>query len=153
MTIQAKHTDKNTQAGPSGLLLTLLLARYGITSLACFDTKAGTLKSGQADGLQPRTLEVLKSLGIVDEILNDGCHMSEVAFWNPIQSPKTSVNRESSGRSPGIERTSFVPDVNVAARYLHEVTIHQGRIERILKENLDQYATNHAPHSPQYSPT
>jgi len=112
-------------------MLTLLLARYGVESLACFDAKPGTLKSGQADGLQPRTLEVLKSLDLVDEILNHGCHMSEVAFWNP----KT-------GGNSGIERTSFVPDVVVAARYKHEVTIHQGRIERIIEENIQRYSRN-----------
>src|SRR5258706_5676548 len=105
------------QAGPSGLFLTLLLARYGLTnaSLVCFDAKPGTLKAGQADGLQPRTLEVLKSLGIADEILNDGCHMSEMAFWNPKNGPgHESGNIKHDG---GIERTSFAPDVNVAARY------------------------------------
>lgn len=131
-------SDSLFQAGPSGLLLTLLLARYGIESLVCFDAKPGTLKAGQADGLQPRTLEVLKSLGIADEILQDGCHMSEVAFWNPV--PVSCTNGNGVVETPGIERTAFVPDVNVAARYKHEVTIHQGRIERILKENLDQYA-------------
>lgn len=114
-------------------MLTLLLARYGITSLANFDAKPGTLKAGQADGLQPRTLEVLKSLDVVDEILNHGCHMSEVAFWNP-----KSKTADTKG-NPGIERTNFAPDVAVAARYKHEVTIHQGRIERILEENLKMY--------------
>lgn len=95
------------------MMLTLLLARCGLgDSLACYDEKPGTLKAGQADGLQPRTLEVLKSLDVVDEILTHGCHMSEVAFWNPKQ-------------GVGIERTSFAPDVVVAARYKHEVTIHQ----------------------------
>ncbi|KAB8228158.1 putative phenol monooxygenase [Aspergillus alliaceus] len=118
-------------AGPAGLMLNLLLARYGLSdeSLLCVDAKPGTLKSGQADGLQPRTLEVLKSLGIVDEILNDGCHMEEVAFWNP------SANKEEI-----IERTSIIPDVAVPARYQHEVTIHQGRIERILETDLLRYS-------------
>jgi phenol 2-monooxygenase (NADPH) len=117
-------------------MLTLLLARYGLRdSLMCYDSKPGTLKAGQADGLQPRTLEVLKSLDVADEILNHGCHMSEVAFWNPKSS-------NSSGKAGGIERTSFAPDVVVAARYKHEVTIHQGRIERILEDNLNQYSTN-----------
>ncbi|KAF5865391.1 hypothetical protein ETB97_004208 [Aspergillus alliaceus] len=118
-------------AGPAGLMLNLLLARYGLSdeSLLCVDAKPGILKSGQADGLQPRTLEVLKSLGIVDEILNDGCHMEEVAFWNP------SANKEEI-----IERTSIIPDVAVPARYQHEVTIHQGRIERILETDLLRYS-------------
>jgi len=123
-------------AGPAGLMLTLLLARYGVEHMACFDIKPGTLKTGQADGLQPRTLEVLKSLDVADEILNHGCHMSEVAFWNPNPDSKTSGKG-----SAGIERTSFVPDVVVAARYQHEVTIHQGRIERILEENLKLYTS------------
>ncbi|KUL85566.1 hypothetical protein ZTR_08059 [Talaromyces verruculosus] len=118
-------------AGPAGLFLTLLLARYGLSnSLACFDKKPGTLKAGQADGLQPRTLEVFSTLGLHHEILDEGCHMSEVAFWNPSSSKK------------GIERTAFVPDVVVPARYKHEVTIHQGRIERILEEDFQDYSPN-----------
>lgn len=106
-----------------------MLARYGITgdSLLCLDSKPGSLKAGQADGIQPRTLEVLQGLGIAAEILSEGCHMYEVAFWNP----------SSKG---GIERTTFAPDVNVPARFPFEVTIHQGRIERILQENLNLYA-------------
>ncbi|KAL1303744.1 hypothetical protein AAFC00_007087 [Neodothiora populina] len=127
-------------AGPAGLFLTLLLARYGITgsSLLCLDAKPGTLKAGQADGLQPRTMEVFQSLGIASEILSEGCHMEEVAFWNPV----TNNGSETDGTKPvsGIERTSFVPDVNVTARYGFEITIHQGRVERILQENLAQYA-------------
>jgi hypothetical protein len=67
-------------AGPAGLMLELLLARYGLSddSLLCVDTKSTALKSGQADGLQPRTLETLKSLGLADEILSEGCQMWQV---------------------------------------------------------------------------
>jgi phenol 2-monooxygenase len=133
----------------------LLLARYGITdtSLLCLDAKPGTLKAGQADGLQPRTLEVFQSLGIAAEIISEGCHMEEVAFWNPVsQGSQGNANSNGNGNSysngngngtstkHGIERTDFVPDVNVPARFPFEVTIHQGRIERIIQENLHLYA-------------
>lgn len=120
------------------MFLTLLLARYGISgqSVLCLDAKPETLKAGQADGLQPRTLEVLQSLGLASEILAEGCHMEEVAFWNPIN-PQTSESASDSG----IERTDFVPDVNVPARFPFEVTIHQGRIERILGDDLAKYAS------------
>lgn len=70
-------------AGPAGLMMQLLLARYGLSdeSLLCVDAKPTTLKSGQADGLQPRTLEILKSLGLADEILSEGCQMWQVTNW------------------------------------------------------------------------
>jgi phenol 2-monooxygenase len=63
--------------------------------------------------------------------------MEEVAFWNPVS---TKSQGGVNGSRVGIERTEFVPDVNVPARYPFEVTIHQGRIERILQDNLDRYA-------------
>ena len=88
------------------------------------DAKLGSVKSGQADGLQPRTLEVLQSLDLAHEVLTQGCQMHEVAFWNPAPG------------GCGIERTAFVPDYDVPTRFPHEVTIHQGRIERVLGEDL-----------------
>ncbi|PGH36618.1 hypothetical protein GX50_00480 [[Emmonsia] crescens] len=123
-------------AGPAGLMLELLLARYGLpdTSLLCLDPKPSSIKTGQADGLQPRTLEVLKSLGLADEILTEGCQMWQVAFWNPTADPELVAK----GRL--IERTSIVPDICVPARFPHEVTIHQGRIERIFEDNLLKYS-------------
>ncbi|OBT98055.2 hypothetical protein VE01_03684 [Pseudogymnoascus verrucosus] len=135
-------------AGPAGLFLTTLLARYGLSdeSMICFDSKPGTLKAGQADGLQPRTLEVFQSLNLATEILTESCHMTEVAFWNPKSNSADAPTNGSNGAkatesgSRGIERTSFVPDVVVDARFKHEITIHQGRIERILDENLHRYS-------------
>ncbi|KAK4498769.1 hypothetical protein PRZ48_009279 [Zasmidium cellare] len=117
-------------AGPAGLLLTLLLSRYGLedSRLLCLDSKSGSVRAGQADGLQPRTVEVLQSLGLADEIVREACQMWEVAFWNPDKS------------GSGIERTSVVQDIGAPARYAQEFTIHQGRIERILKEDLARYS-------------
>jgi len=80
-------------AGPAGLMLELLLARYGLSdeSLLCVDSKPTTLKSGQADGLQPRTLETLKSLGLADEILTEGCQMWQVIPPPLVQWPSLTI--------------------------------------------------------------
>jgi 2-polyprenyl-6-methoxyphenol hydroxylase-like FAD-dependent oxidoreductase len=120
-----------TKAGPAGLMLELLLARYGLSdeSLLCIDSKPSTLKSGQADGVQPRTLEVFKTLGISDEIENEACQMWQFAFWKTSED-KTKV----------IERENVVPEVIPPARFRYEATIHQGRIERILETDLLRYS-------------
>ncbi|PYI02790.1 FAD binding domain protein [Aspergillus sclerotiicarbonarius CBS 121057] len=118
-------------AGPAGLMMELLLARYGLSdaSLLCIDSKASTLKSGQADGVQPRTLEVFKTLGISDEIENEACQMWQFAFW------KTSADTAKT-----IERKSIVPNVVPPARFRYEATMHQGRLERIMETDLLRYS-------------
>jgi phenol 2-monooxygenase len=81
--------------------------------------------------------------------------MSEVAFWNPKTTDATANNGNNTtigkATSRGIERTSFVPDVVVAARFQHEITIHQGRIERILEEDLLRYSKHGIVRSTQFS--
>ncbi|KAL2833992.1 FAD binding domain-containing protein [Aspergillus pseudoustus] len=118
-------------AGPAGLMLHLLLSRYGLSdqSLLCIDSKSATLKSGQADGVQPRTLEVFKTLGISNEIESEACQMWEFAFWNASDDP-----------AKVIERRSIVPEVIPPARFPYEATIHQGRIERIMETDLLRYS-------------
>ena len=112
-------------------MLSLLLSRYGLSddALLCIDAKPSTLKSGQADGVQPRTLEVFKTLGISNEIENEACQMWQFAFWNPASDP-----------SRVIERTAVVPEVIPAARFGYEATIHQGRFERIMETDLLRYS-------------
>lgn len=58
-------------AGPAGLTLACELARRGV---ACrvVDKAAGVFLGSRAKGLQPRTLEVLEDVGVLDEILRGG---------------------------------------------------------------------------------
>lgn len=91
------------------------------------DKRPGTVPAGQADGLQPRTLEVMQSLNIARPFLDNGCEMHEVNFWNPDpEYPKKIV------------RTSTVPDTVTPARY-PETTFHQGHLERFFVEAIGKY--------------
>ncbi|CUS15496.1 unnamed protein product [Tuber aestivum] len=123
---QEKYEVVIVGSGPAGIFASVLLARYGVTSLLTVDEKHSQAEIGHADGLQPRTLEVLQSLDLAHELLTQGCQFHEVGFWNAGPGNK------------GIVRTNRVPNISVPARFPHEITIHQGRIVKILNEDLER---------------
>lgn len=112
-------------AGPAGLMCANGLARAGV-SVRIIDKRPEAIPAGQADGIQPRTIEVLQSYGLAERLLQEGNQMHMTAFYNP-------------SASGGIERTGRAADVTApTARYPFEVTLHQGAIERIFLDSLAQ---------------
>lgn len=67
-------------AGPSGLVSALWAARQGLT-VCILDKKKGPLERGHADGLEPRTLEILDSLGLADNIWKQANRTVEICTW------------------------------------------------------------------------
>lgn len=59
------------------LMAALWMARCGIKARVIDKRDAG-VRTGHADGIQCRTLEILESFGIVDRIWKESCHMPEV---------------------------------------------------------------------------
>lgn len=110
-------------AGPSGLMCANALAGAGV-DFRIIDNRPVGVAAGQADGIQPRTIEVLQSYGLADSLLKDGAQMYLCAFYNP-------------GPDGGIERTGRAPDVTApSARYPFKITIDQGSIESLFIESL-----------------
>jgi 2-polyprenyl-6-methoxyphenol hydroxylase-like FAD-dependent oxidoreductase len=58
-------------AGPTGLTLACDLARRGV-SFRIVDKAENYFEGSRGKGLQPRSLEVLDDLGVIDEILANG---------------------------------------------------------------------------------
>jgi 2-polyprenyl-6-methoxyphenol hydroxylase-like FAD-dependent oxidoreductase len=58
-------------AGPSGLMMAAQLLRYGIQPLI-IDNKEGPTSHSNALGVQPRSLEIYRQLGVVDRVVNNG---------------------------------------------------------------------------------
>ncbi|EMD39328.1 hypothetical protein CERSUDRAFT_82057 [Gelatoporia subvermispora B] len=110
-------------AGPAGLMCANGLAKAGV-NVRIIDQRPSKVAAGQADGIQPRTIEVLQSYGLAERLLREGNQMHMAAFYNP--SPKG-----------GIMRTGRAPDITApTARYPFEVTLHQGAIEAIFLDSL-----------------
>ncbi|EJU03739.1 hypothetical protein DACRYDRAFT_21209 [Dacryopinax primogenitus] len=111
-------------AGPAGVMMGTALSHAGI-NVRVVDKRPAKVMAGQADGIQPRTIEVFQSYGLAQRLLERGNQMHSLAFYNPRRDGK------------GVERTSRVPDVTApTARYRFEVTLHQGEIEAIFLDSM-----------------
>jgi 2-polyprenyl-6-methoxyphenol hydroxylase-like FAD-dependent oxidoreductase len=61
-------------AGPAGLMAANALSSFGV-SVRVIDQRPESVIAGQADGIQPRTIEVLQSYGLASRLLKEGNHM------------------------------------------------------------------------------
>ncbi|KAK0519694.1 hypothetical protein OC834_007295 [Tilletia horrida] len=92
-------------AGPAGLMLATCLARYGGHKILIVDARSEPTTAGRADGIQPRTIEILKMMQpLGDELISKSAASYERTFWYPLSTkdPKTGEPQR------GITRTSRV---------------------------------------------
>ena len=113
-------------AGPVGLLLSTCLARWGY-KIKHIDMRPEPTVTGRADGIQPRSLDLLRNMGLKRAIMaNSPAKVFEVAFWDPRQN------------GSGIHRTGTWPSCPsfIDARYPFTTLLHQGLIERVFIADL-----------------
>ncbi|GAA5903543.1 hypothetical protein JCM8208_003620 [Rhodotorula glutinis] len=122
-------------AGPAGCMANVCLTTYGFKVLH-IDNRPTTTEAGRADGLQPRTLEVLRNIGgvhyeegkasLAKRMINQGVRVQEVSFWDP--SPTAQLARTS--------RAPSCPDfIDVCDPYT--LLLHQGLIERSFLDEIE----------------
>jgi len=132
-TIESKVDVLIIGAGPAGLMCAHGLAKAGV-NVRIVDKRPAKVAAGQADGIQPRTLEVLQSYGLADRLFKEGNQMHMAAFYNP--APDGS----------GIQRSDRLPDVTApTARYPFEVTLHQGAIENVFRDAMRALGSDQQP--------
>ncbi|TDZ34927.1 Phenol hydroxylase [Colletotrichum spinosum] len=102
-------------AGPAGLMLALWLARLGVKT-RIVDKRTDKVYSGQADGFQVRSLEILDSFGVGERVWKEANRMLEISFWNPDSNGAIFRSAHSVNTIPGLSRFT-------------ESVLHQGRIE------------------------
>ncbi|KAF2255872.1 phenol 2-monooxygenase [Trematosphaeria pertusa] len=113
-------------AGPVGLMLSTCLARWGY-KIKHIDNRAEPTPTGRADGIQPRSLDLLRNMGLKRKIMShDPAKVYEVAFWDP--------------NSKGIHRTGTWASCPrfIDARYPFTTLLHQGLIERVFIEDIEK---------------
>jgi 2-polyprenyl-6-methoxyphenol hydroxylase-like FAD-dependent oxidoreductase len=117
-------------AGPAGLLLSVCLSRWGY-KVRHVDNRAVPTATGRADGIQPRSLEILKNMGLKRNIMaHNPAKVFEVAFWDP----------QSGGKIIRTGTSASCPDF-LESRYPFTALLHQGLIERVFLSDLHQNGT------------
>ncbi|PSR81252.1 hypothetical protein BD289DRAFT_462190 [Coniella lustricola] len=121
-------------AGPAGLMLGLTLARLGITPLI-LDERTEQTPAGRADGMQPKTIETLRMLGIADELLQQGVKVYDICLWHsPAHSPSPSPSRV----ARELHYPAFI--VDLVDPFL--LVGHQGMVERVFVADLAKRGIN-----------
>ena len=118
-------------AGPVGLVLSDNLARWGY-KIKHIDNRSEPTLTGRADGIQPRSMDMLKNLGLKRDLMaNNPARVYEVAFWDPVDGGN------------GIHRTgtwASCPSF-IDTRHPYTTLLHQGFIERIFIKDMAKYGT------------
>ncbi|KAJ8292420.1 Phenol hydroxylase [Rhodotorula toruloides] len=117
-------------AGPAGCMAADVLSRFSARGLTVriFDKRSAQLENGQADGLNPRSLEIFESLGIIEQVQKEASPMSEINFWAPC--PET-------GR---LVRTGQIPDTTPGLSRFQQTILHQGRVETHLLDDAQKHS-------------
>jgi 2-polyprenyl-6-methoxyphenol hydroxylase-like FAD-dependent oxidoreductase len=80
VTITEKHTKVLiVGAGPSGLMMAAQLLRYGVQPII-IDNKKGPTPYSKALGVQARSLEIYRQMGVVDRVVAGGKPASGLSF-------------------------------------------------------------------------
>lgn len=117
-------------AGPVGLTLSTCLAKWGYR-IKHIDNRPEPTTSGRADGIQPRSLDLLQNMGLREKLfINKPARVDQVAFWDP--------------GSNGIQRTGTSPSCpdSIDARHPYTALLHQGYIERAFIEEMDHFGVH-----------
>ncbi|KJK93699.1 hypothetical protein H633G_02437 [Metarhizium anisopliae BRIP 53284] len=115
-------------AGPVGLMLSTCLARWGYR-VKHVDNRPEPTKTGGADGIQPRSLDLLRNMGLKTGLMaHKPARVYEVAFWNPDKSGNDIVRTGTWASCPKF----------IDARYPFTTLLHQGHIENVFINDLEK---------------
>jgi phenol 2-monooxygenase len=113
-------------SGSAGICAATWLAKCGIRC-KIIDSRSGPLVTGQADGVQCRTVEIFESFGVAEELLRDSYHVLEVCFWSCAE------------EDGPIIRTRHAADTPPGLSHQPHVILNQARVHGILTDAMRRF--------------
>lgn len=118
-------------AGPAGVMLAALLARFGI-KVEILDDRPDQTTVGRADGLQPKTIETFQMLRLGNDLLDTGVKVFDICMWrsDSVTDGKPQLRR--------VGREVHYPADAVDVLHPFILLCHQGMVEGMFVEDLRQ---------------
>lgn len=113
-------------SGSAGISAATWLARYGV-QCKVLERRDGPMKMGQADGVQCRTVEIMDSFGVGEDVLREAYHVLEVVFWGD------------EGSEEGIRRTGRTADIQPGLSHQPHVILNQARINGLMIQCMEKF--------------
>ncbi|MFT4234663.1 MAG: FAD-dependent monooxygenase [Microbacterium sp.] len=70
-------------SGPAGMLLAAQMSQFPDVTTRIIEKRDGRLKLGQADGIQPRSVETFQAFGFAERIVAEAYNIGWMNFWGP----------------------------------------------------------------------
>ncbi|WP_214466191.1 FAD-binding monooxygenase [Microbacterium flavescens] len=70
-------------SGPAGMLLSAQLSQFPDIATRIIERRDGRLVLGQADGIQPRSVETFQAFGFAERIVAEAYNIAYMNFWGP----------------------------------------------------------------------
>ena len=104
-------------SGPAGMLLAAQLSQFPDVDTRIIERRDGRLVLGQADGIQPRSVETFQAFGFAERIVAEAYNIAYMNFWGP--DPENPAN---------IVRTARTEDYALKMSEFPHLIVNQARV-------------------------
>jgi phenol 2-monooxygenase len=94
-------------SGPAGMLLAAQMSQFPTVSTRIIERRAGRLELGQADGIQPRSVETFQAFGFAERIIAEAYNIGWMNFWGPDPENRENIIRTSRTEDYGLKISEF----------------------------------------------
>jgi len=119
-------------SGPAGMLLAAQMSQYPEVTTRIIEKREGRLVLGQADGIQPRSVETFQAFGFAERITAEAYNIGWMNFWGPDPENPGNIIRTSRTEDYGYKISEFphliVNQARVLDYFAEAAAVGPGRI-------------------------
>ena len=94
-------------SGPAGMLLAAQMSQFPSVTTRLIERRNGRLPLGQADGIQPRSVETFQAFGFAERIIAEAYNIGYMNFWNPDPANPRNIVRTARTEDYGLKISEF----------------------------------------------